>query len=173
MFEKKKCKNCGEKIKEEWNFCPYCGEGLKAPFPRKLFGNTENEFKKLEKTFVLPKLSAGPRGITITISSRRPRIEKRRVEPKKIEVKKPLRVAKTTKEPETKINKTGNRQIIEIKLPEVKSQDDIEINVFEQSMEIKAFAGDKGYFKLVPIPTNAEILRKEFKNNILKIEVVK
>lgn len=26
MFEKKKCRNCGEKLKDDWKFCPHCGE---------------------------------------------------------------------------------------------------------------------------------------------------
>ena len=26
MFENKKCKSCGEKIKDGWDFCPFCGE---------------------------------------------------------------------------------------------------------------------------------------------------
>lgn len=181
MFEKKKCRGCGEKVRDNWQYCPYCGEPLKELKikPEAFLEDMGKEFKKLDK-IGFPKVFMKPReGITITISSGRPlEIKTRRIEPKvkkevEPEVKRPLRIAKITEEPETKIERLGNKQIIQIKLPEVKSQDDIEINVFEQSIEIKAFAGDKGYFKLIPIPSNAEILRKEFKDNILKIEVVR
>lgn len=179
MFEKKKCKNCGEKVKDEWQYCPQCGRNLKELDRRHdFFEDAEKEFKKIGK-FEFPKDFMRPRGgLTITISSGRPIEIKRRIEPRPIkeikpEVKRPLRVVKVTEEPETKIENLGGKQIIQIKLPEVKSQDDIEINVLEQSIEIKAFAGNKGYFKLIPIPTNAEIYKKEFKNNILKIEVAK
>jgi HSP20 family molecular chaperone IbpA len=31
MFGKKKCKNCGEKISDSYNFCPYCRAPLRDP----------------------------------------------------------------------------------------------------------------------------------------------
>jgi hypothetical protein len=31
MFNKKKCKNCGKKINQSYDFCPYCGDNLKNP----------------------------------------------------------------------------------------------------------------------------------------------
>ncbi len=32
MFDKKKCKNCGEKINDSYNFCPYCRTSLSNQF---------------------------------------------------------------------------------------------------------------------------------------------
>ena len=32
MFKKKKCKNCGEKINNSYNFCPYCRVPIRGPF---------------------------------------------------------------------------------------------------------------------------------------------
>jgi HSP20 family molecular chaperone IbpA len=87
------------------------------------------------------------------------------------EVEKKVRIPKVTEEPEAEIKNLGNKQIISIKLPDVKSKEDIEVKKLEQSMEIKAFAGDKAYFKLIPLPANASIVKKEFKNGVLKIEV--
>ncbi len=84
----------------------------------------------------------------------------------------PIRISKVTEEPETKIHKLQNRQIITLNLPDVKSLDDIEMKQLSQSIEIKAFAGDKAYFKLIPIPSNA-MVNNEFKDGVLKIEVVK
>jgi len=176
MFEKEKCKNCGEKVKDNWQFCPHCGKNLKEIEP---FEDMEKEFKKLSR-IGLPKVFTKPtRGITITISTGRPGfgVKTRRIEPqmrrKVEEVKKPIRIAKLTEEPETKVNRMGQKEIIQIKLPEVRSLDDIEVRRLEQSVEIRAFAGDKAYFKLIPISSGAEILRKEFKDNVLKIEVIK
>lgn len=174
MFEKKKCQACGEKVRDDWQYCPYCGEPLKK-LRETFFEDIEKEFKKLDASF--PKVFMKPlKGITITISSGRPiEIKTRKIEPKKVEpkIKKPLRIPKVTEEPETKIERFGNKQIIQVKLPEVKSQDDIEIDVLEQSIEIRAFAGDKEYFKVIPIPSDAEISKKEFKNNVLKLEVIR
>lgn len=81
------------------------------------------------------------------------------------------RVPKITEEPETKIDKIGNRKTINIKLPDIKNPNDIEIRKLEQSLEIKAFAGDKAYFKIIQIKPNVEVLDKSFKNGVLKIEV--
>lgn len=83
-----------------------------------------------------------------------------------------VRTPRITEEPETKIQKSQNRQTITLNLPDVKNLDDIEIKQLHQSIEIKAFAGDKAYFKLIPIPSDATV-NNEFKDGVLKIEVVK
>jgi len=137
----------------------------------------------------LPK---GSGGISITITSgtgREPKVEVKtsgsfkEVEPEikrklgvkpsveEIEEKPKPKQTKIAEEPETKIENIGNKQIIKIKLPNVKSLKDIEIKKLEQSIEIKAFAKDVTYFKLIPIPANSYISNKEFKDNVLKIEI--
>jgi HSP20 family molecular chaperone IbpA len=87
------------------------------------------------------------------------------------EEKRKVRVPKITEEPETKVEKVGNEETIMIKLPDVKNLEDIEIRRLEQSLEIKAFAGDKAYFKLIPIKSNVQISDRSFNNGILKIKV--
>jgi len=88
------------------------------------------------------------------------------------EEKRKIKIPKTTEEPETKIEKSGNEETITIKLPDVKKSDDIEIRKLGQSIEIKAFAGDKAYFKLIPIRPNSQISDRSFENGILKIQVM-
>jgi len=88
------------------------------------------------------------------------------------EEKREIRIPKITEEPETKIEKRGNEETITIKLPDVKNLNDIEIRKLGQSIEIKAFAGDKAYFKLIPVKSNAQISDRSFKNGVLKIEVM-
>jgi HSP20 family molecular chaperone IbpA len=91
----------------------------------------------------------------------------------KVEEYKPERKPpKITEEPETKIETFDNEETINIKLPDVKSADDIEIRKLEQSLEVKAFADDKAYFKLVPIKPHSQISEKSFKNGVLKIALV-
>jgi HSP20 family molecular chaperone IbpA len=91
-------------------------------------------------------------------------------EPKRKQVvERPARIPKLTEEPETKIERIGKKQIIKVKLPGVK-EDDIEIKKLENSVEIRAFVGDKCYFKLIPIPSNANV-NETFENEMLKIEV--
>jgi HSP20 family molecular chaperone IbpA len=211
MFEKKRCPNCGEKVKEDWNFCPYCGEELEVrekaltPFGD-IFEDIEKEFERMDKMFGSPFKLSGFKskplrggGISITIRSgtgMEPKVEiktsgdykkiepelKRRfgvkpaieeVEEEKEEKPRVERKAKVTEEAETEVKTLGNKQIISVKLPDVESEDDIEIKRLEQSIEIKAFAGDKAYFTLVPLPASAAIVKKEFKNGVLRIEVEK
>ena len=158
------------------------------------------EFERIDKVFSesffkFPSLRTKPYrsgGITIRIESvggKEPKIEIRTTgEYKKLEpeIKKRLgmkpaiqevkerkiRVPKVTEEPETKIKTIGNKQIITVKLPGVKSEDDIEIRRLEQSIEIKAFVNNKAYFTLIPIPKKA-VISKKFKEGVLKIEIRK
>jgi len=180
MFEKKRCSKCGEKIKDEWDFCPRCGRKVKVD---------RQEFPGFK---ISPMMKSG--GISIIIQSgtgMEPRVNMKtsggfkRIEPeikRKIGVQTGMggiteekrkvkdRIVKSTEEPETEIKNAGNRKIIFIKLPNVRSEDDIEINRFEQSIEIRAFAGDKAYFKLIPVPANA-LVSDEFDKGMLKLEI--
>jgi len=210
MFERKRCPNCGERVKGQWEYCPRCGEELvekekeEVEFrPFGMFEEIDREFERIDKTFGseffrMPRLKPiRGGGISITIHSatgREPRVEiktsgdykkvepeiKRKlgvkpaveeIEEEGVERKKPVRVPKITEEPETRIETVGNRQKIQVKLPDVKDEKNIEIKKLEQSIEIKALAGDKAYFKLIPIASNASISGKEFKNGVLRIEV--
>jgi len=201
MFWKKKCKNCSKETKSEWNFCAHCGDGLVEKPIDDIFGDVGKEFRRIDKEFKtdfrFPRFRVrsplGGGGVSITITSgtgMQPKVEMKtsgeykRLEPEikaKLGVKeykrdvgepnKEVKIPKVTEEPETKIQRTGNKQTIKINLPDVK-EEDVQIKQLEQSIEIRAFAGDKVYFKLIPIPTNAYV-DKEFKDGILKIEVVR
>ena len=87
------------------------------------------------------------------------------------EEKRIRKVPRVTEEPEAEIKRLGDTIMIEIKLPDVKSSKDIEIRKLAQSIEIKAFAKDKAYFKLIPIPENSSISNRSFENGILRIEL--
>ena len=204
MFESKRCRRCGKGMKNDWKFCPYCGEGTEYRRPyRDIFEDVDEEFERIDKMFgpifvKFPKLDMESPfkrgGISIVIKSGKgmkpkvrvntsgrykklePRIKRRlgvtgEVEEVK-EKKRKIRIPKITEEPETKIEKRANEETITIKLPDVKNLNDIEIRKLGQSIEIKAFAGDKAYFKLIPIKSNAQISDRSFKNGVLKIEVM-
>ena len=197
MFRKRKCPACDKEVKADWSFCPYCGEELtEARGVFGLFSEVEKEFKKLDKIFAssfrLPRFRFKPlrSGISITITSgagRKPRVDvktfggAKKLEPEikqRLGVKVPIEgvearpMPKVTQEPETKVKKVGNKRIVEIKLPGVKSEKDVEIRRLEQSVEIRAFAKDKAYFTLLPVDPEASI-SKEFKDEILRLEIVK
>lgn len=186
------CPRCGEKLIERKIVKPFSVfEDIDKEFERidKMFSS---EFLKFPRFRIKTPMRGG--GISITIHSatgRKPKIEVKtsgkykKIEPeikRKLGIKapieeveesverKPIRIPKVTEEPETKIEKIGAKEIISIKLPEVKKEEDIEVKKLEQSIEVKAFADDKAYFKLIPIPSNVTI-GKEFKDGILKIEI--
>jgi len=209
MFGRKKCPRCNKEVKENWEFCPYCGYPLKEKYRSeetffedfedfdRIVEKMEREFEEMFKipTFKIPRIkisSPGFSGISITIHSgtgMKPKVEvktygdykklepeiKRRLgvnvpieeveEERETEYKPP----KTTEEPEAKVTREGNRTIIEIKLPDVEREEDINVKKLEQSIEIRARTKDKLYFKLLPI--SGEIVGKSFKDGVLKIEI--
>ncbi|MEM5799205.1 MAG: hypothetical protein QXZ43_00860 [Candidatus Aenigmatarchaeota archaeon] len=196
MFWKKSCNFCGYKLSKDWNFCPKCGKptkdlSIEGVF-KDMFEDIEKEFERIDKMFTLekdiekPKIRGGSLHITVQSGTgMEPKIEikttgdYKTLEPeikKKLgiseikEIEEKPRKVKITEEPETKKIVEKGKTIIKIELPGVKSEDDIEIKRFEQSIEVKAFAGDKAYFKLIPIPENATI-NKKFKDGILEIEI--
>jgi len=196
MFERKRCPNCDKKVKDSWKYCPYCGSNLTEKFFKSfdIFEKIDKEFERIDKifgkNFLIPKIRVKPfrgGGISITISSRgkepkievktfgdykkiEPEIKKRLgVKPRVVEIEEKVRKARVTEEPESKVRRIGNKEIITIKLPGVK-EEDVEVKRLEQSIEIRAYAGDKAYFKLIPIPPNASI-EKEFKNGVLTLKI--
>ena len=64
-------------------------------------------------------------------------------------LKKATNIAK--EEPLTSIKRLSDKVIYEIEIPGVKSIEDISITKLENSIEIKALAKDRLYFKLIPI----------------------
>lgn len=201
MFKKKKCKDCGEKISEEYNFCPYCRspldwangdfgilgrndftgkEEIKLPMGinllfNSLVKNLNNQFQNLDqetkKSFKEPKVRKGGISIRIATSGDKPpeinvksfgnlpEFQEQKEQTEKIS--KNLKGLPSTnskkfaglpkKEPTTEIRRLSNRVVYEIKMPGVKSIKDISIIQLENSIEIKALAKDKVFYKIIPI----------------------
>ncbi|MFQ6136559.1 MAG: zinc ribbon domain-containing protein [Candidatus Hydrothermarchaeales archaeon] len=78
---------------------------------------------------------------------------------------------KVTEEPETKMRRIGGKLEVKVKVPGVKSEDDIDVRKLEESIEIRAYAGDKAYFTLFSVPPRARILSKKLENEELTLEV--
>lgn len=172
---KKRCSNCGKDLEEEWNFCPKCGEKQK----KSIFGNLGKIFKlaspgkspkslniKINKSSGRPRIEVRGFGREIPVKSKKPK-RKKKIKKKN---KKPQKIPESVEEPETQVKNLGNKKIIEVKLPDVKARD-VEVNELEESIEIRAFSGDKLYFKVIPIFPNYS-LNKDFSDNTLKLEVI-
>ena len=115
-------------------------------------------------------------------------INGKRVNPKDIQISQPKQVAKKPKkilpnisnaslkkisglpkkEPLTNIRRLADRVIYEISMPNVESLKDISIIKLESSIEIKALANKKAYFKIIPI--NLPIINYNFRNEKLILE---
>jgi len=169
MFGDKHCIFCRKKLKKEWKFCPNCGYRIK-----------ENSIK-IEKT--IPNIfSISFRFSPLTTKKEVRKNFYKKLEPKirsnlfkeNIEEKNILfrELPKNVEEPETEIKEDEKKRNILIHLPGVKSEKDIIIERYSQSIEIRAFLEDKIYFKLIPLSENYEI-KKSFNNETLKIEINK
>ena len=55
-------------------------------------------------------------------------------------------------------------------IPDVKSEDDIVINELENSVEVRAMAGETAYFKILTKPAQFRLTKKEFKKGKLHLE---
>lgn len=73
-------------------------------------------------------------------------------------------------EPETKVRRLTDKIIYEISLPGVKNEKNIFINKLQNSIEIKAFAKDKAYFKLIPLGLPIKNYKLEKEKLILELK---
>jgi hypothetical protein len=194
---KRKCPNCGYPIEENWRYCPNCGYPLIfRTFGEffeidKFFEDIDKEFREILKGFKPFKIEEPfSGGISIRIESgtgKKPKIyiktfgDYKNLEPKikeqierkygikeEEEVEK-IKEIKVTEEPEAKVIRKGNIIEIEINLPDVEDEKNIEVKELEESIEIKAFAKDKAYFKIIAKPLNKHIVEKKFEKGKLKI----
>jgi len=83
---------------------------------------------------------------------------------------KDLPLPKQTEEPKTEVRKLDSKVIVDIEIPGVRSEDDIRVKELENSVEVKAVAGDKAYFKILTKPGQFRITKKDFREGKLVIE---
>lgn len=72
-------------------------------------------------------------------------------------------------EPKTDIRRFSNKVVYEIKMPGVKSPEDISIIQLENSIEIKALANKKVFYKIIPI--NLPISKYNLSGGVLTLEL--
>jgi len=150
MFKQNRCKICGYKVSSKWNYCPNCGSNLKG---KNRVGPIFNFFGLFEDVLDLFNFENNDSNNYRNNYQLKYRHYTKAIEPK------------------TKNKRIGGKQIIEIHLPDVKREEDIEITQFEQSYEVRAYAGTKMYFKIIPTENDAQIIYKKFENGILKLEI--
>ena len=140
----------------------------------KSFDNQFKELKKLEKIETEKpsnKSTVKKGGISISISTSGNKPPEIKISsfgnlPKKVAKNEPLKINQRPtlpsgnpkkflglpkQEPETNIRRLSDRIIYEVKLPGVKSLENISIVQLENSIEIKALAKDKVFSKIIPM----------------------
>jgi flagellar biosynthesis/type III secretory pathway M-ring protein FliF/YscJ len=87
-----------------------------------------------------------------------------------VEKRKPRRHFEAVEEPKTWMERQGGRTIFRVSLPGVKSGD-VHLRRFKESLEIKAHAGGKVYFKLLRIPPNSRVVSEKLEKGAYVIEI--
>lgn len=176
-----RCSYCNQDIQKKWNYCPKCGARI---LEKITFSDLVNrQLDHLRRVFRLDEYKSNvqpPRNgimISITHGFREPHIS---IIPHEIK-RQPYETRQVVKrklpediiEPEMEIKRLSDAIIVKVELPGVKSENDIDLNTFSNSVELRAFAGDKGYFKILKIPRKYRLLDKKLEKNqfIMKFAV--
>ena len=179
-----KCNHCKRNMKDSWNYCPNCGAYVDKPLT---MGNILRKQMDILRVLMSGVDSgeemAPPRpmgGITIRIDSRGMNQPNIQVFPKPVaaghpndyQMKKPpeRKLPDNIIEPEVKVKRLAKEMTFTIPLPDVKSPNDVELSRFSDSMEVRAFANDMGYFKILNIPSNHRLIEKTFSDGNLNLK---
>jgi HSP20 family molecular chaperone IbpA len=77
---------------------------------------------------------------------------------------------KSTEEPKADVRRIGDKVSVDIMMPGVRSQEDVDVKELESSVEVKAIAGDKAYFKILTKPAQFRLSAKSFRDGQLHLE---
>ncbi len=81
-----------------------------------------------------------------------------------------LKMPSVTEEPKTEVRRTDSRVVVEIDMPGVKSMGMIDVRELENSVEVKAIADNKAYFKILTKPAQYRMAGKKFREGKLTLE---
>jgi len=177
----KKCRSCGEKVERKFNYCPWCGGPLKVgkgrddfgmlgrddsrgiqgeaklPFGmEKIMGSLVKQLEKQMGDMNFDEKNGFPKGIKIQIA-RRPTgqvVQKKvpRREVVEVSEKETERRARLKKvEAKSRVKRLGDVIIYEIEAPGLKKKEDVVITELATGLEIRAYAKDKCYVKIIPL----------------------
>jgi HSP20 family molecular chaperone IbpA len=79
-------------------------------------------------------------------------------------------VPETTEEPKMQVRRTDSKVVVELDMPGVESMGMIDIRELESSIEVKAAAEKKAYFKILTKPAQYRLAGKRFENGRLFLE---
>ena len=164
FWKKEKCKACSSDVKENWKYCPTCGQATKD---RDVVGNGNSVS------------ISGPFGVKISFRSvgedntsgvglAELKVREQLVEQARLHglIEQP----RTTEEPIAEILKDSLGIVFKIKLPGAQ-ENSIELRRLPNSLELKAIAGDKLYFRAFEVPGNMVVTERKFENELLTVRM--
>ncbi|MBI5355294.1 MAG: zinc ribbon domain-containing protein [Candidatus Aenigmarchaeota archaeon] len=196
-----RCPNCSADVDRKWSYCPSCGLRMRSmdsflAFPSFDFSDIDREMDRMRKRMMgdmKKAMTEGPKGSGFSISivssgGKEPKVEVRTFGdykgkedeilrgsgvPKKAIEKEPSKrkVPEITEEPKYEVKRIGSRLIFSVKLHGVKDLRDVDVRALEESVEVRAYAENKAYFTIFPVPRGAKIVNQTFGNDELVIEI--
>jgi HSP20 family molecular chaperone IbpA len=131
------------------------------------FGNIKNEDVRKEIKEKMRSLGMGPPGQPRQFPAANEPVPATGEPYQKTRAQEP---AKLTEEPTTNAKVIGNKVIVDMELPDVKSESDIDVQELESSVEVRARAGDKAYFKIITKPGHSSVTSRRFVKGKLHME---
>lgn len=187
------CANCNTKVDKGWNFCPKCGmRMMRSSFLDKILMKAVSRmgpFKDFDKAFqqMQKDIHRNKKSFSISIKLGQDAPPQIRIHPigaqssshvenKDTSAKQSTvfsrKVSGEIKEPKTNVRKMRDKFVANILLPDIDSDKDIEIHKIGESIEIRAYAKDKTYFKILKCPPTADIVSHRFEKGKLLLEYV-
>jgi hypothetical protein len=188
--ESMNCKKCRNFLEEHWKFCPHCGDNMNKKFfgffskpKRELSPEEEMErdmSKMMKQAEGMLKLMGFPGKINIRIGKGPQMMQPQQPGQQRAvkiqadglaEQEEMQRNVKETLEPLTKETRIAKGMRYVLVLPGVMSANDVKIRQFHESIEIRAYAKDRAYFKVIPIGQNSQIVEKKYQEEMLKLVI--
>lgn len=179
MFNRK-CKSCAEKIERKFNYCPWCGAGvrgsdgrdfgmlgsgdsgrvteeIKLPFGvEKIMGGLIKQLEKQMGDMEVDEKTGMPKGIKIKIGRmpmgqavQKPMVKREIVRVSNAEAERRSELKKV--DAKSRVKRLGDVVIYEIETPGLKRKEDVVLVELESGIEIRAYARDKCYVKVIPL----------------------
>lgn len=197
MFNKK-CRGCAEKVDRKFNYCPHCGASLKAggedfgmlgvsdsggvhedlklPFGiEKIMGGLVKQLEKQLGSMDIDEKTGMPKGLKIQIARGPNGMPVVRNKPKKRQMvvvnpeEARRRASLERVDAESRVKRLGDVIIYEIDAPGIMKKEDVVISELETGIEIRAYARDKCYVKIIPL--KVEILGMRIDKEKVSVEM--
>lgn len=170
-----KCRICGNELADRWNYCPFCGAHKNFEL-EKSFEEVLNLFEKSFRDLLGVDFSGAPgKGFIVEVSQERgvPKVNIRElVEEREIEdeanANTGANALRNIDAVEPKVEVRGGGKTVEVYLPGVDSENEVHLKKFENSVEVRAAAGEKTYFAIIP-NVRSRFMKHKFEKGLLTL----